>query len=236
MLFIIYYHTNNMKMYRDKHYKYRMRTPYLGIRHEDNLHKNKDIYIIWYDDKTNKPIEYPSGYNITWVGFGVNYDCNVLPNLPETTVTLDLPYTYNNPIDPTILPKTLRRIRFGTCFHQSIDNLPDYITTLLFTKDYMEEINKFPNDLTTLAISICRDKLIPLMPNLQKIIMYGRMDDKFNKDMVHLICMHHILYFELYNQCNDRLIKPYYDWLKNRTYVNVYNLRIKQQPFYCDLL
>jgi hypothetical protein len=87
-------------------------------------------------------------------------------------------HTFNYPINH--LPSTLKHLKLGSGFDQSIDNLPNNLHTLevYFFGSFNQPINKLPSTLSILKLPFQFDSLVGHIPTrLEHLHIYNKSYD-----------------------------------------------------------
>jgi hypothetical protein len=86
-------------------------------------------------------------------------------SLPHSLTHLTFGYYFNQQINKGSLPNSITHLVFGHRFIKSVKNLPNSITHLTIKSiDYNQEINKLPENLIFLELSVYYDKPINNLP------------------------------------------------------------------------
>ena len=82
-----------------------------------------------------------------------------------------------------LLPKSLKYLRFGTQFHQSVDNLPPNIIRLIFRFHFNQNVDKLPKKLKYLEFGHFFNQTVNHLP---KTITHLNLGIVFNQDIPNL--------------------------------------------------
>ncbi len=110
------------------------------------------------------------------------YPYNIKPKLyPKTLRELKFGYEFNQSVDN--LPNNIIDLEFGDNFNQPVDNLPNNVVNLIFGDSFNRSVDNLPNSIINLTFGCSFNKPVNNLPNNITNLSFG---DNFNKSIDNL--------------------------------------------------